>query len=84
MYYTALCVSGLYYSVLNEECRDCPENSEGMESGLAECPCVEGYFRASGEEDLPCTRKFITLIHAPRKLVSSPDWPWNFGLSWAT
>ena len=67
MYYTALCVSGLYYSVLNEECRDCPENSEGMESGLAECPCVEGYFRASGEEDLPCTRKFITLIHAPRK-----------------
>ena len=64
MYYTALCVSGQYYSVLNEECRNCPENSEGMESGLSECPCVERYYRASGEEDLPCTRKFIILIHA--------------------
>ena len=52
-----LCVAGQYYSVLNEECRDCPENSEGMESGLIECPCVEGYYRASGEEDLPCTRE---------------------------
>ena len=62
MYYTALCVSGLYYSVLNEECRDCPGNSEGMHSGLSECPCVEGYYRASGEEDLPCTRELHTFI----------------------
>ena len=61
MYYTALCVSGQYYSVLNEECHDCPENSEGMESGLSECPCVEGYYRASGEEDLPCTRELYSI-----------------------
>ena len=61
MYYTVLCVSGQYYSVLNEECRDCPENSEGMESGLIECPCEEGYYRASGEEDLPCTRELHAL-----------------------
>ena len=65
MYYTALCVSGQYYSVLNEECRDCPENSEGIESGLIECPCVEGYYRASGEEDLPCTRELHALSVSP-------------------
>ena len=61
MYYTALCVSGQYYSVSNKECRNCPENSEGMESGLIECPCVEGYYRASGEEDMLCTRELHAL-----------------------
>ena len=69
MYYTALCVSGQYYSVLNEECRDCPENSEGMEFGLSVCPCVEGYYRASGEEDLPCTRELHACGYLPYSQV---------------
>ena len=29
-----------------------------MENGLAQCTCIEGYYRAeTGEEDLPCSRE---------------------------
>ena len=51
------CMAGTYLSMTYGECRNCPENSVGVEPGLAVCPCVEGYYRAPGEEDLPCTRK---------------------------
>ena len=47
----------MYFSVAFQECRVCPENSEGTMAGLSECPCVEGYYRLSGEEDFPCTRE---------------------------
>ena len=47
----------MYFSVAFQECRVCPENSEGTMAGLSECPCVEGYYRLSGEENLPCTRE---------------------------
>ena len=35
----------------------CPENSNGTMAGLSVCPCVEGYYRAMEEEDIPCTRE---------------------------
>ena len=35
----------------------CPGNSESTVSGLTVCPCVDGYYRAEGEEDRECTRK---------------------------
>ena len=36
----------------------CPANSVSEEEGLAQCTCVEGYYRAlQGEEDLPCDCK---------------------------
>ena len=48
----------MYFSVAFLGCRVCPENSmSSMAAVLSECPCVEGYYRASGEEDLPCTGK---------------------------
>jgi hypothetical protein len=53
----ALCGAGEYYSVTFAECRVCPANSVGEDSGLSVCPCAVGYYRADGEEDLPCTRK---------------------------
>ena len=57
--YTALCGAGEYYSVTFAECRECPANTVGGDSGLAVCPCAEGYYRADGEEDLPCTREIM-------------------------
>ena len=51
------CPVGEYLSVANAECRVCPGNSEGTVSGLTVCPCVDGYYRAEGEEDRECTRK---------------------------
>ena len=39
----------------------CPANSVSEEEGLAQCTCVEGYYRAlQGEEDSPCNRKLLT------------------------
>ena len=58
MLFTA-CVAGTYLSMTYGECRDCPENSVGVEPGLAVCPCVEGYYRAPGEENLSCTRESL-------------------------
>ena len=46
----------------NAECRACPGNSEGTVSGLTVCPCVDGYYRAEGEEDRECTRKLNTQL----------------------
>ena len=51
------CVAGTYLSMTYGECRNCPENSVGVEPGLVICPCVEGYYRAPGEDDLSCTRE---------------------------
>ena len=59
--YTALCGAGEYYSVTFGECRVCPANTVAGDSGLAVCPCAEEYYRADGEEDLPCTRE-LSLI----------------------
>ncbi len=49
----------MYGSAVFKECRVCPQNRE---SGLSACTCDEDYYRAAGEEDLPCTRElFIKL-----------------------
>ncbi len=53
------CDPGFYASVVNETCLTCPNNSNSIESGLAECPCDEGFYRTPQEIDLPCTRKSI-------------------------
>ena len=53
----AACPAGTYLSPSNGSCSSCPANSFSEEEGLAQCTCVEGYYRApQGEEDLPCTR----------------------------
>jgi hypothetical protein len=52
--FLALCRAGEYYSVTFAECRVCPANTVNE---LSECPCAVGYYRASGEEDIPCTRE---------------------------
>ena len=51
----------MYFSVAFQECHVCPENSMSSMAGMLECPCVEGYYRASREEDLPCTGKIAIL-----------------------
>ena len=51
----------MYFSVALQECRVCPENSMSSMAGVSECPCVEGYYRASREEDLPCTGKLFRI-----------------------
>ncbi len=57
MYYVFIsdCAPGIYESAL---CHVCPENSESLESGLSAYTCDEDYYRAAGEEDLPCTREY--------------------------
>ena len=46
-------------------CRSCPANSNSTEQGVTECPCFDGYYRAMGEEDLPCTCVSISKgVHA--------------------
>ena len=54
-------VSGQYFSLARGECRDCPANSNSTESGLTVCPCVEGYYREEGEEDMQCTRELYSI-----------------------
>ena len=55
------CPVGMYQSVIFQECRDCPGNSMSVESGLSECPCLDGFYRAEGEEELACTGTFVGL-----------------------
>ena len=55
------CPAGEYFYEPNAECRACPGNSESTVSGLTVCPCVDGYYRAEGEEDRECTRKYVIL-----------------------
>jgi hypothetical protein len=55
----ALCGAGEHYSVTFNRCHDCPANSMGEYPGLFVCPCAVGYYRADGEEDLPCTRELL-------------------------
>ena len=63
------------------KCQVCPANSVGEDPGLTVCLCAVGYFRASGEEDLPCTREYIdTIFWAPISLQLSsgpPSMPRN-------
>ena len=54
-----VCPAGDYLSVANAECRVCPGNSESTVSGLTVCPCVDGYYRAEGEDNKACTSKYI-------------------------
>jgi hypothetical protein len=61
--YTA-CPAGTYLSPSNNSCSTCPANSVSEEEGLAQCTCLEGYYRTPGqeEEDLPCTCKYTLAI----------------------
>ncbi len=58
------CDPGFYASVANTiaECLTCPSNSNSTASGLAECPCDDGYYRTPQEVDLPCTRELEDII----------------------
>ena len=49
------CPAGTYASQNQGYCLTCPNNSFSNVSGLTQCTCVSGYYRApTGEEDLPC------------------------------
>ena len=43
-------------------CSLCPANSFGDRDGLAECICNTGFYRAPGEEDLPCRCMLYTCM----------------------
>ena len=46
---------GMYLSENHQDCRICPENSEGEVLGLTECPCLKGYARDHERiSDMPC------------------------------
>ena len=49
------CCAGIYLSNSSGLCHPCPANSNSTEQGVKECPCFDGYYRAMGEGDLPCT-----------------------------
>ena len=51
------CGNGEYYLMAFDACGVCPANSVVGESGLSRCPCVEGHYRAGGEDHLACTRE---------------------------
>ena len=47
--------------VSNDPCESCPANSEATETGLAECPCIQNYYRAPDETaDLPCASELYS------------------------
>ena len=47
------------YTPQNSPCRSCPPNSEALETGLSECSCLEGYYRAAFEgREEACTREY--------------------------
>ena len=52
--HAALCEVGKYYSVILSECRVCPANTVAGSPGQTVCPCMEGFYRAEGEEEFPC------------------------------
>ena len=46
--------------VSNDPCKSCPANSEATETGLAECPCIQNYYRAPDEKaNVSCASEFL-------------------------
>ena len=44
-------------SVSNDPCESCPANTE---TGLAECPCIQNYYRAPDEKaNVSCASEFL-------------------------
>ena len=42
----------------NEQCTECPENSDSSVTEATSCTCVKGYYRASSDGvNYPCTGK---------------------------
>ena len=57
------CLAGFYFSASTDSCRLCPANSEStVEGPTLVCPCREGFYRASEEEDLPCTSMLFVVV----------------------
>ena len=57
-FYCVVCQAGTYSSPADRNCSACPDNSVSLVEGLAQCTCIEGYYRAAtGEEDQPCSCK---------------------------
>ena len=55
------CMRGEYKSIQgNEDCVECPENSNSTQTGATSCDCVSGYYRASSENiTVKCTGKLF-------------------------
>ena len=53
------CPVGTYSNSKGYPCQPCPANSEAIQTGLSECPCVLHYYRAASEgPSVACTREF--------------------------
>ena len=64
---SSVCPAGMYASPSNNSCSFCPTNSFSEVSGLAQCTCTSGYYRArTGEEDLPCRCRLPGKLHVAR------------------
>ena len=50
---------GTYSDVVSDSpCEPCPANSESTQTGMTECQCDVGYYRASDEgANVNCTRE---------------------------
>ena len=59
MLYSIACVEGEYKFVQgNEECIECPANSNSTGPGATSCECISGYYRTSSENStIQCTGK---------------------------
>ena len=59
MLYSIACVEGEYKLVQgNEECIECPANSNSTTPGATSCECISGYYRTSSENStVQCTGK---------------------------
>ena len=58
-----MCIAGTYSSPRYGNCSLCPANSFSDRDGVTECTCNPGYFRAPGEEDLPCRSKINSFTY---------------------
>ena len=56
---TIACMEREYKSIQgNEDCVECPENSNSTQTGATSCDCISGYYRASSENiTVKCTGK---------------------------
>ena len=56
--------------VSNDLCESCPAKSEATETGLAECPCIQNYYRAPDEKaNVSCASEFLKNRVQHRKYI---------------
>ena len=76
------CMRGEYKSIQgNEDCVECPENSNSTQTGATSCDCISGYYRAGSENvTVKCTGN---LIYRTSNKIIMQCFHWNLFLSLA-